>query len=492
MGIDTLEHHDQLAEYEISQLSRVAALAEWSPEIFEAREQALVQAQQIYDRNHELLMAGEFDKVPMPIDAIGDARFQVEMEETHGPFSQQALEAGEATVLSADRALGEAMRALTWEVFKPKRRRFDDEQEVFVSEGRRPIIKQLHKGLSPIASADEVSRRFPETIEEETYNAIAKHRSFDPNTWILTLSLAGKDKDMGYVHKTDKWMARGVSFGEDEQGIYRDDEQAGLSGRGITEEIIDETIEELEIVAPGTRLTRSEKLGLQIELDKKYFPTLLSFIEYLDVKAGTHMGEPIEPGTERDYAMVVAEAERRHQEQEAKRLEVAAYSLELARNKVDAHTSKQLMHVFIDKKAHEIVCQQPEAARAVFGDETADRYQEALELERLGEYEAAEGMRNTAEEEAPLVGYCGAGSCGLEKLAELDQAALKARAAGLEGELLRSTESKCRGECLKEGKKGDVLVNMKGSKFCAECGSSDIKGISAALSDFFASKAKSN
>lgn len=486
MGVETLEHRDQLAEYEFSP---VAALAEWNPVIFEARQKALLEAQEIYEQNRELLMAGEFDQVPMPIDAIGDARFQVEMEERYGVLSPQAQEASEATVLAADRALGEAMRSLTWEKFSKKRRRYDAEQRAFVSEVSRPIIKQLHGGLSPVAEADEISRRFPETVEEATYNAKAEHRDYREDTWMLTLSLAGEGDD--YVHEIDKWMARAASFGEDEEGVYRDDEQVGLSGLLITEEIIDEALWELGVVAPEVKLSRQDKLTLQIELDKKDFPTLIDFIAYLDAKAGTFMGEPIQPGTSIDYSRVEVEAQRRHAEQEAKRLEIAAYSVQLARNKVDAHTSKQLMHKFINAKAHEIVCRQPEAARVVFGDATADRYEQALELERIGEYAAANNMRSVAQELAPMTIYCGAGACGLEKLAEFDAATVKARVAGLEGELLRSTESTCP-DCKKSGRKGDVIVDMKGSKFCTDCGSTDIKGVIAALSDFFKAKAKDN
>lgn len=438
-------------------------MADDIPEIAFSRRRASDIASQILEENHQKLMDGRFDEVPMDYDAIGCARRYVE---NPNPEIYKAVYVG------AERYVFEAFRKLSWEWFEPLEQHYNKESEQY--EYGYNVLDSLEQGLSPIAHKDEQKMRIMNYVEEVTYMA-HRQANINPDGMYITISTPGTydgaEKD-GYVPELNKIMIRAVSFDKDND--VKIIEQFAIPGLHLGDDVLNTFLRENGY--EGEDLSGTDFVGAQLFTNK--FGDVIDIVKRLDElsSAETFLGER-HPGGQKDYNRVKEIAKFRQADLRRVVQEVADYTVELAKNGKDA----ALARVLYNKKVTDLlldICEAvPEQAKITFDYETYLKLDTANLLEDQNRHREAYELRNQARAEAPPASGCGGGGCTLETLATYDPAFAKVLGVGLkkENQLERWKEGRCP-SCKDFGGKGDVIVEVKtGRKACASCGLSDAK-----------------
>ena len=424
-------------------------------------------------------MDGEFDSIPIPVDALGTAHQVVEIKENCGVDSPEYEEMYRGLVLDCEKLLAEAFRKNTWEHFGETEQIYDAQTSEYFAHGVS-LTRAVTNGLTPIAEHEEQARRSNEYIEEETYRAIGhvglKDISVQTISECTDWAIRDYKKDSkgshgGYVPDIEKIMLRGVRFG----GYgSRYEEQLGLPGLYITHDVIVTALREIEAVSEDIELTKTELHGKQfINLSNN---SVVGLAKILDGKASEawdkniFMGEEVSTDHPKDYAHIAQEAELRRQQLAPKPRELADYLIVLEENGTDHWAAEGIVNAYLKKVLLEVARINPEQAELMFDKATADGFREVAKLQNSGQYREALKLLVQVEKNAPEVSFCGAGSCGLIGVNPHSAEAQKAKELGLKGDLLHDTDRACPSCHAKK-----VYYNMGGSKACIGCGNNEIR-----------------
>lgn len=449
------------------------------PGLAEEQERAHQVARTILEANMQTLRDGDFDAVLPPVDPLGTASLVIDARENFGMDSPQYLEAQEALNLDCHRLYLEAFRAKTWEYFPKSQQYRDAETDNYLSHGFS-IASMTENGLSPVSEKEEQDRRVNEYTEERAYMFIGRgalHQEVEVEfvaednepkvtnvttisqctNWALRKYKEGESGYGGYVPSKNRLMIRNVSFEEGDD--YREEDQLGLPGQYFDEQLVADAVWILDNrLAPN--LDRTEVHGTQIVSRKKV--SVWDYAELLDTLASQKhdlpifLGEVLQPGQVADYEQAEAQAAKRYDEVEEAASHLATNILALADEGIDPWVASGLVETLVDRQMKALCKIDPEKAREMYDDATADKFFRLKQLDPERDRMAILGLEQDIEKNAPRGEYCGAGSCGLESV-QLDNA----KGSILKKELdirsdeivVRDTVRPC-GNC---GKKGGVV-----------------------------------
>jgi hypothetical protein len=487
----------------LDQQDRLIA-ADTIPGVWAVRLEARMEAESIQESRMQLLREGEFESVPLDVDALSTAGRVLEAETKFGRNSEAYQSARANLRLDCERLFGEAYRRGAWEYFPEVEQTYDVQAGSYSFMGYS-LDKMVAAGVTPLAGEEENAYRLTEFVEEKTYKAlrrvgrVALGKTIDPDFELpakeanadfsvitvsecsdeaITAYDAGKRSGFGgHVPEIKKLMIRGIRFNHATDSRFQ--EQLAVSGEHITHKVIVETLREQRAVAEDAELSKDEVRGKQlIDLSAQ---GAIGFLKKLDAMAGKMSGKRIFRGEvipdhqPKDYEAIPAEAKARQQSVTTDVDKTVDYVLRLKRQKTDRSAAGGLLQRFIHNQLAEKVKFNPQAAEIAFNKETAVSAQLNIDLRAQGRDVEAERLWLKAVEEAPLPEYCGAGACGLVAVSTLSEDGLKAQKLGLDikdpKDLLKDTERACPG-C----KKYKVFYDLRtGSKVCTRCDKTDLK-----------------
>lgn len=475
----------QLAEaaerHTIEQDFRGYTLVDQIPLVAEARMHARAEAYEVVEQNRQLLREGQFDRVAMPVDALGTARRVVGAKEG----SLEAVEAYQGLVLDCQRLVAEARRKNTWEYFEPLRQHYDAQADDYVSHGFR--MSEITKaGLTPTAEAEEIEIRVNDHVEERTYSAIrslgglalggleTKVRTVSPCAdWaIAALESGSKTGYGGNAPEIRKFMVRDVKI--DPFTGDRIQEQIAVSGLYITESVHAEVMARkgVEIGASKQEIHQSQTI---VDDDLLDYMSMADQIASRRSGKTIFMGEVVPEGTAKDYSLVRRQAAGRLEETNKIAVELAEFVYELAEAETESWLAVGLVEARTKKLLFRHASNNVSEAALIFDEQTAQGLEAIVDLQRSGQVDLAQQMLEQVESAAPPVSFCGAGSCGLEGVSSGSKEGKElAKKLGAEAtdEIVKDTERACR--C---GKKSIVYAynKQKVTKHCQSCGAFETK-----------------
>lgn len=450
--------------------------ADLVPKLQFVRSNYLNEASEILEQNRELLRQGDFDLVPIPVDALGTAHRVLSAGREFGENTKNYEDLRDGLTLDCERLLGEAYRKNTWEYFPKVLQPRDPLTGEYYAYGQ-PISQILIGGLSPVAEAEEQDRRINEFVEEKTYQAIGKlclgqelsvqTISECPDWAIEAYQHDPRAGHGGYAPGIKKLMIRNVSFVPSGD---RFEEQVALPGLYITHEVVVDVLKEAGRLLPDINLNQTELHGRQF-IDTQV-DDVISFVELLDEKASQlsghniFMGEIVTDNFEKNYHLVRSQAQLRQAEIKEQAIELRDLVLDLAKSGTDRWLAGGMVENFVKEKLKFVARQDPKQAEIIFDKQTAEGYREVRHLNLLGLTKEAEAKLAKVEAAAPAPSYCGAGSCGLEEINNGSKEFKKAKELGLDTSkgLLKHKEGKCK----KCGAKG-VVYDLISKRACFAC-----------------------
>lgn len=432
--------------------------------------------EEIRNERMQMLRDGHFDEVPMPIDMTGTARQVIEAEQRHGADSEEARNWRAALYGDTDRQVAEATSKMTWGYFKPLTHVFDSEQECFMAYGHS--VRRIHEnGISPMAETEDVERSINDYVHEISDEAFIQSPYADEYVLITVSECAdwaiadyeedkarGKAKKAygGYVPDIEKRMVRVVSFDSEKQERYL--EQIAVPGTVQDSGDIHDAMRVLGVLEPGQELSKLEQHATRVMVRKDVIGGALEFQKLVDtltserVGRRVFMGELVDETHALDYADVPAEAERRNKEYAGVSEKLAQKMLELERAGVDKWQTEIHVSAFLKNSLLEVVKADPEQARIIFDDATADGLVMVRQYRDAGRFEEAMRLETQIEEQAPAPSSCGAGSCGLSSIDGKTSQSLINELGGKAGDKVLRDEVRGCPEC---GKKKLVYVFNK-------------------------------
>lgn len=459
------------------------------------REQARAGAVRIVAERQQHLRDGEFDRVPLDVDALGTAAKLAAVGDTFGKASAEYADARAGLVLDCSRKWAEAFRKNTWEYFGVSTQQYDAESDMLFANGFS-VDEMIYNGLSPLGEREETERRINDAVNLAGQKALLKNPQatglallhVSPCTDWAHCSYRGRPMAAhgGYAPEIDKLM---VNFDLPDHAsgtIYH--EQVGVSGRYITPGIVAEAFSIMGIIEPGQPLGRTDIHATQGVVATELASSVFDFLRIADELASQRsgqeifMGEVVAPTHPKDYTSVIAEATQRRDEQARLSEELTCYVEELHASDTDHALATVLVDKFVQDKLLAKAATDPELAEQVFNKATAERFHHAQLLESQGRQAEAEAEREQARQNAPAASSCGAGSCGLESVSKAEQDKVKDLfGAKGDGEVIKDTERACP-LChqkklyyydVKRNGSGDIISFQKG---CRGCEKTDAKG----------------
>lgn len=453
------------------------------PGIAEARHEVRTQAWQRVEDARLTAGFSSSELQPLQIDALSTAEYVLDTEKTFGKDSPEHQEAFAGLMLDCRRLVAEWYRKKKPEYFEPSRHFFDAETGDFFSHGLS-IRQMTENALTAIDdNPEEEARRVNERVEEATPLLVKKLGGFAlGGVGIRTISECSdtaineyqEDQETGqhrgydgYVPEIEKLMIRDIKF--DVETGDRLEEQIGLPGMYITHDIMQRALAHRGIDA--YRMDKTQLHGNQLIVEDD----ILEFVELLDIVASEQwctnifMGEEVPETFEKNYATIRTEAKARQEQLANQATMTALYILDLARTGTDKRQAPQLVENFVKTLLLDIAKKDSAVAEEIFDKRTADGLRQVSYLESVGRFEEALALQVSVEKAAPGGGYCGAGSCGLERVDTSGEAGEKLKkAVGFEDgdTLLKDTERAC-----KCGKKSIVYAfnKSKVNKYCTSC-----------------------
>ncbi|HSX33091.1 MAG TPA: hypothetical protein VLF91_02015 [Candidatus Saccharimonadales bacterium] len=465
------------------------------PELRAARLLASAQAQDILAERLALLCDGKDEDVPYAVDPLTTAARAITARTIYGPESQAAADAYQSLVVDCSRLLAEAMRKGTWELFPETKQTYDPQSGSYTFMGR-DLLEMVRDGITPITYEEEQLYRAHEYVEEATFSALRRlgHLAIGnlvvlqpgvpapagtrPDTRIITISecadwainahnRGSKVGYGGYVPEIQKLMIRGIRYGEDDS---RYQEQLGLPGTYITHDVVVQALQVLGLSGQEERPSKKEVRGKQFITasgqDVLYIAALLDELASEASGQLIFMGEAVPANHPRDYGTIRAEAEARQAVLETTAYQLADFLLKLEDSGSDHWAALGIVEQQVKKMVFSIVRTNPAAAQVAFDVPTAERLTAAWEARVRGDQAAAERLEHEAEQNAPAVAYCGAGSCGLVEAEGPMANDMKAKLNFKSGDsMLRDKER----SCIKCGKKGGVFYVFNATKVNKGC-----------------------
>lgn len=452
------------------------------------RAQADRESAELLETAAQNLREGAMEKVHYGVNPLTTAIKWHEIRQRHGQESPQFKDIDEAFTLDVERYVAETERLLTWEYFPPVRQDRDETQETYTYKGIE-LQAAVDNGVTPLVSEEQIAIRFAERREEVTsyvvgglgkliLNAAGVNKPIEPRKQRiaqLTTSQCPEEaikdhKMVGYAGKVKKLMIRELEFELADGNRWQS--QIGLRGDIITPEVVNEANQILGVVDQDDYLGRTETTGLQMLTKQEN--ALFQYVALLDHVAtktsgkNIFMGEVVPETHTKNYAAIPAIAAERQATQAEEVVALKGYILTLAHKKEDGWHANYLIEQFISERMKDKYERNPEGAQVIFGKETADTFRVALSLEQRGQIEEAEVLRQEARVNAPNVGGCGAGSCGLEAVDGGDLEGLRAsKLLGTKNnkDLLRDTERSCQ-DC---GAKKLYYDKKRANTACVQC-----------------------
>jgi hypothetical protein len=471
------------------------------PEVREARDAERAKALALMAGRSAIAAEGgqAAEELPLPVDALSTAH-KVLAAGSDPERQQEHRELRAGLVQDCLRLVGEAFRTMSSEYFEPIRHRFDQYTQSFFSHGLS-IRQMTMNGLTPIdVGEEEEARRVNEYVENETTQIMRSLGFLAAGASVLTISecpawaLDRYEDDvrakrptggyLGYVPQISKNMFRGLSV--DKETDDRFQVQVGMSGKYHDHDVIVETLERLELRAAGMDKTRLH--GAQIRTEEDIF----DFIKVLDEVAteqwstearglSIFMGETVPKDFVKDYDAYKRDAIGRQEKLRDFADILAVYVMDLADDKVDPRQALPMIEQFVKlellniAKSHIAEDGDVEVAEQMFAEHTVKGLQGVVALERQGLNREAQDAFNDVSRLASI-GFCGAGSCDLERIVENTaeaQEVLKKLGASSTDTVVKDKLRACTG-C---GTKGVWYAYSKSyvKKLCTTCGVSENK-----------------
>jgi hypothetical protein len=221
----------------------------------------------------------------------------------------------------------------------------------------------------------------------------------------------------GYAPEIRKLMIRGVRYSSEQDSRWQ--EQVGVSGRYITEEVVSDALQLFGLVSEQTTADKQAVRGMQLVSIEGQ--GVLDIVQKLDELASKRygktifMGEAVTDDDMCDYEQVPQLAAARQAELDVDSRELADYLLQLESNNMDHWLANSMVGDFVKQRLLARARHNPRVAAEAFDYETAAGFQAASALRGQGNQQAAEQLEADIERRAPAPSFCGAGSCGLKE-----------------------------------------------------------------------------
>jgi hypothetical protein len=452
------------------------------------REPARIRAHEIVSGYREKLYAGEFEAVPMDVDALGTAAKVAFVREKFGADSPEYAEAREGFLLDCARKVAEACTKNGRRYFGESFQQYDRETDMLFANGLS-VDEMLVGGLSPLGETEELERRMHDWVNHVTTKEMVKrlesegagiiHVSLCPDWAIKSYANNPKGAHGGYAPETEKLMVGFDVFDHASGKVVH--QQVGLSGKYITLEVVNEVYKALGINDEGGFLDKTAIYGTQGLVATEHIGDVFGVVRVLDEFASAQsgknifMGEVVGADHPKDYAAVIAESTRQREEEGALTEELAAFVEGLHAKGTDPALGTVLVERYLKDRLLDMAQENPHLAEMAFDRETAEGFRTAMCLRASGRTEEANRLINEVRINAPDASSCGAGSCGLEKVKEDEMTAAKEVLDYKEGEVLIKDGVRSCPDC----KKTTVVyaLNLTGGfkKACLnpECGAKD-------------------
>jgi hypothetical protein len=462
--------------------------AEHLPDLSAISEAARHEALAILDIHRQNLRDGNFESVPLDVDAMSTAARVAQVRETHGEGSLQHQEARVGLVLDCGRKWAEAFRKNSWEFFPTTVQTHDADTNHLYAHGFS-VDDMMHNGLSPLAEAEETELRVNDYAHLHVNKAIlgspvshdiaALRLSPCPDWAIESYKTNPKAAHGGYAPEIQKLMINYDTFNPVEGAVFH--EQFAVSGTFITTEVMAAALQTLEAIDQDAVLSKTEIHGTTGIVPKEVVSNVVDVLRLLDQIAtelhgvNVFLGEAVPVNFVKAYNRVYAESEARRQQQAQLAEELADYIEGLHEQDIDHALGTVLVERYIQRVLLDVARQEPGQAEIIFNQETADGFREVQHLESLGLIDQAKQRLETVEQQAPAASSCGAGSCGLEgvdKESKLGRELAELTQAEDGDEIVRDKERAC-----KCGKKEIVYAynKTKVNKKCLGCGAFESK-----------------
>lgn len=448
-------------------------------------------------------------EVLVPVDALGTAKKVDQIRKKYGQNSPEHQQAQAGLLLDCERLIEEAMVNLSWGYFEEIPQYLDETGQNYMSHGMS-TRQMTTNALSHLAEPEDQDRRVNEHVEEETNHAIPKIPKRLLLEKIGAVGLSGEvqerqvrtviispcpqyaidsyERDQqrkakglkvsrngygGYSPQTKKLKIRSTRF--DQHGT-RWQSEFSLPGIYITDEVIQDVLKQKGALGKDEKLSKTQLQGKEWLTDSE--EAVFEFVEQLDAEASRRSGKRIYLGEEVSESFVMnydpdhikAEARARQTKAEHQVVgELSDFVIGLHQQGVDSWVAGAIVEDKVRDMLLKVAKQDPDIAEKIFDRRTAEGFREVAVLESEGQYHAASLLQRRLEEEAPAVGFCGAGGCTIAEVQEKSSEARQARRLGVKGRMLKDKLSSCP-FCPRKG----VIMGLKGGKVslaCTNCGS---------------------
>lgn len=412
------------------------------PELAETREQVRADAWAIVQGREQQIDQGQHEHLPLTIDALSTAARVEAAKHHYGENSPQHKEAYNGLFLDCHRLLAEWRRKNTAEYFPLLQHDLDADTGEYLAHGAS-IWQMTEDALMPMSQPEEIERRVNERVEEATamrlcgLGGVALGEMVRMRTvsecadWSIDLLNKGATSGFGgYVPTIEKLMVRDMII--DPITGQRFEEQMGLPGTYITHDIIQRALAQR-----GMSVNQMNKTGLHgtqmlVEDD------LIDFVELLDTVASEEWCVPIFKGEKvddrfvKDYSTIRQEAIDRQHTLESYAHMVADFVTDLYITGTDPRQAPEVIETFVKQLLIQVAQENEPAAIEMFDQETAIGLQQVAVLHTQGKDWEALALLEQVIDAAPGGGYCGAGSCGLERIGADSKAAEDVKELGFD------------------------------------------------------------
>lgn len=411
-----------------------------------------------------------------PVDALSTGYRVIDARDTCGENSPEHQQANQALIKDCHRLVAEWRRKNKPEYFPPTHHKQDPVSGEYIADGHS--IRQINQdGLVPTAYPEEDARRINENVEEVTAMHARRLGGFVLGQTIRMRTISGcaqwsidgykrdgKSRG-GYVPEIEKRMIRDIVI--DPQTGDRFQEQVGLPSTFINDFVVEEALRRRQFDASGMDKTDLHGTQLFTEDDVFDFVALLDEVASEEWRTEVFMGEEVPKGYVKDYEAFKREAVERQKLLESDARMVSDFVLSLCEGDTNPNVAPDLVEEFVKQLLITKSQEDLSITTEMFDDDTASGLWEVQRLRQQGEYERAQERLVEVIAQAPGGGFCGAGSCDLERAKVTGEEADRIKELGFDPKdtLVDKGERKCK--CGKKSVVYDLKQKIKG---CTSCG----------------------
>lgn len=402
-----------------------------------ARHKAGEEAAAILAGNRASLMAGQIDYVPYDVDPLGTAKAVM----SGAPM--------EALVDDCERLFAEAENKGRAAYFQPFKETYLDGDLYFNSQS---LIKLHSNALSPICHPEESVNRHHEYVENTTYVALIESGRFVGQR-VLTIGLcpeyaieafeqskkskaSARQKDSfnvaGYNPESRQYVIRQATIEKDGVVI----EQASLPGLLHDPEVIKLALNSLGAELTDEMSSAANLRSRQFVGDIELFDIIKAADEIASQKYETQVFMGMVAVGPVDYENVKTESSDRVAGQRQRAKEAAEFLLDLARKNLDPARAAYELNHYCKKILLRDFKDDNEKLAVIFDQSTAQLVARLTQLEREGSHSKSHELADFILAIAPVIAFCGNGSCDLEFVRTFSEEEITIRQMGIDGPLL--------------------------------------------------------